>query len=177
MRERQTQTIWTIEKARITPAYAGKTKHSGWLGKNSWDHPRVCGKDAIRFHIRLICWGSPPRMRERRFNATSVFLLLRITPAYAGKTFQWHTWVTVAIRITPAYAGKTILLACKVGAAQDHPRVCGKDFSAMMHLDPSQGSPPRMRERPHGVFSTIRSSRITPAYAGKTMRACRLSRR
>ena len=33
-------------------------------------------------------------------------------------------------RITPAYAGKTVVIASIGIAAEDHPRVCGKDLSS-----------------------------------------------
>ena len=50
---------------RITPAYAGKTL----TGLNpyfpNWDHPRVCGENRLIVCARLICRGSPPRMRGK----------------------------------------------------------------------------------------------------------------
>ena len=73
-----------------------------------------------------------------------------------------------SIRITPAYAGKTMSFGFLPSAMRDHPRVCGKDRCILRLIVHLLGSPPRMRER-HGCgTTTILSSRITPAYAGKT---------
>ena len=71
------------------------------------------------------------------------------------------------IRITPAYAGKSFKVkefACKDG---DHPRVCGEKYSVVSAQNVESGSPPRMRGKdPYGVHKAF-SKRITPAYAGK----------
>ena len=93
--------------ARITPAYAGKrqTKQS-----HSWvcgDHPRLCGEKhvlllsvpvqsgitpayagkSIYFSIMLFFYvGSPPPMRGKVSDTPPPILLIRITPAYAGKS-------------------------------------------------------------------------------------------
>ena len=71
-------------------------------------------------------------------------------------------------RITPAYAGKTPFSSSQAAAAQDHPRVCGKDKSELLCFCSQIGSPPRMRERLSGDPTLITTPRITPAYAGKT---------
>ena len=52
--------------------------------------------------------GSPPLTRER--------------PSYV-------TTVWVVKRITPAYAGKTCLVVAFLASSQDHPRLRGKDLS------------------------------------------------
>ena len=70
------------------------------------DHPRVCGKDAVRRSCRKPSKGSPPRMRERRIVTRHIVKLHGITPAYAGKTDK----------VKPTG-----------GDTEDHPRVCGKD--------------------------------------------------
>ena len=53
--------IWV----RITPACAGKTRSKSSSGKVKWDHPRVCGKNRIRFGLAQVKVGSPPRVREK----------------------------------------------------------------------------------------------------------------
>ena len=131
----------------ITPAYAGKTLRLGVLATTIGDHPRVCGKDCgllggVRCKI-----GSPPRMRERPFFAATSHLSVRITPAYAGKTF-------LCGHFTPQ--------------CEDHPRVCGKDCGVLWSYLVLMGSPPRMRERPEERKADDANIRITPAYAGKT---------
>ena len=54
--------IWV----RITPACAGKTRSKSSSGKVKWDHPRVCGKNRIRFGLAQVKVGSPPRVREKQ---------------------------------------------------------------------------------------------------------------
>ena len=73
------------------------------------------------------------------------------------------------VRITPAYAGKTFPIAMVLPFSRDHPRVCGKDLFAFRDRLIFQGSPPRMRERLNSFIRGITRSRITPAYAGKTI--------
>ena len=66
-------------------------------------------------------------MRERLAQRASFLVVLGITPAYAGKT------------------GAKGELPCR---PWDHPRVCGKDSAFLFGFYLTQGSPPRMRERP-----------------------------
>ena len=114
---------------------------------------------------------------------------MRITPAYAGKT---HTGITCpsastdsppltrerrkimdkfnrSHRITPAYAGKTLMVAGRVIADKDHPRLRGKDYPQSRHFPTNLGSPPLTRERHIMPFITLKTAGITPAYAGKTL--------
>ena len=72
-----------------------------------WDHPRVCGKNIASAVENLCFMGSPPRMREKLETTDKKYKFLRITPAYAGKTFHFKN--------------------CFI-SRQDHPRVCGKNF-------------------------------------------------
>ena len=91
--------------------------------------------------------GSPPRMRGKR----------------CVRCFS-----IVSYRITPADAGKTILQHTRQQAEQDHPRGCGENMLLFMSLSPLVGSPPRMRGKLTYPRYSVKSSRITPAYAGKT---------
>ena len=50
---------------RITPAYAGKRRHSNGDENLPWDHPRVCGEKLPRGSRYWPGWGSPPRMRGK----------------------------------------------------------------------------------------------------------------
>ena len=76
--------------------------------------------------------------------------------------------VTVfACRITPAYAGKRKTARPFPGAAWDHPRLCGEKYVTIISVKAQAGSPPPMRGKvPKNVYRA-RSTRITPAYAGK----------
>ena len=70
--------------------------------------------------------------------------------------------------ITPAYAGKSLGAARVAGTGQDHPRVCGEKskYRGICALLP--GSPPRMRGKVLYYGSKDLTTRITPAYAGKS---------
>ena len=74
-------------------------------------------------------------------------------------------------RITPAYAGKTRFRPLTVARDRDHPRVCGENHRDTRHGVPQTGSPPRMRGKLIKTAAQLSSVRITPAYAGKTVKA------
>ena len=50
---------------------------------------------------------------------------------------------------------------------QDHPRVCGEKRAAMDSRKESGGSPPRVRGKEARFSKIVKSTRITPACAGK----------
>ena len=147
MRERRFPLSWYKYSMRITPAYAGKTRILPSTAIPRQDHPRVCGKDTRLRSVSFGQRGSPPRMRERLLKFLALDFVLRITPAYAGKTWAMR------------------YINCK---CQDHPRVCGKDMSGQLRRPRYAGSPPRMRERLFANVNIFAHWRITPAYAGKT---------
>ena len=91
--------------SRITPAYAGKSGGSGGACSSCWDHPRLCGEKTVEFRGCDNLVGSPPPMRGKERRSPHLPRLLRITPAYAGKS-QNHKQVQ--------WFGK------------DHPRLCGE---------------------------------------------------
>ena len=65
VRERLNGMIILIREFGITPACAGKTNSDGNALRSYEDHPRVCGKDALRASTITSLGGSPPRVRER----------------------------------------------------------------------------------------------------------------
>ena len=73
-------------RGRITPAYAGKTFFVNFGTRCVEDHPRVCGENKEAQAIKVLRTGSPPRMRGKHLHGESLQAMLRITPAYAGKT-------------------------------------------------------------------------------------------
>ena len=75
-----------VHAARITPAYAGKSSPHLSGVFNSRDHPRLCGEKLISLHKSSSERGSPPPMRGKVFFNDFSHGLLRITPAYAGKS-------------------------------------------------------------------------------------------
>ena len=153
----------------ITPAYAGKrgcflTISCNSIGSPprmrgkasslrrrrsiSRDHPRVCGEKQTGRRVLSLQEGSPPRMRGKADVPGDKIDFSRITPAYAGKRTVYE--------VMPFIIG-------------DHPRVCGEKFPFGTGPAAGQGSPPRMRGKVlidvHGYYA----SRITPAYAGKSI--------
>ena len=75
----------------------------------------------------------------------------------------------VVDRITPAYAGKSTVEHQNGLHSQDHPRVCGEKLAFPAFLAREMGSPPRMRGKDMDTLQTVHDSRITPAYAGKSV--------
>ena len=71
------------------------------------------------------------------------------------------------IRITPAYAGKSSASSSSVHRSRDHPRVCGEKIVLVIVFCSLMGSPPRMRGKVmrKEILRIIHG--ITPAYAGK----------
>ena len=132
----------------ITPAYAGK---SFFMCRSAFflqDHPRVCGEK-----LKIPCWiapkvGSPPRMRGKAQQSVSTIQQVGITPAYAGKSLRCG------------------LVFC---SRWDHPRVCGEKGLTFHQMLRPTGSPPRMRGKGRVSTHLHGRSRITPAYAGKSV--------
>ena len=148
MRGKASLSVSSKRMCRITPAYAGKSHRGSRGGLLQKDHPRVCGE---KFEPGLHSWcvkGSPPRMRGK----ASFFGIsqpgVRITPAYAGKS----------------YTGKTPNVTFK-----DHPRVCGEKSTASSKRLRGMGSPPRMRGKEFPATDGRPLRGITPAYAGKSV--------
>ena len=72
------------------------------------------------------------------------------------------------IRITPAYAGKSGLSSKNILQVKDHPRVCGEKVNIGRDNNAPRGSPPRMRGKDQALKYAVKGARITPAYAGKS---------
>ena len=73
----------------------------------------------------------------------------------------------VRVRITPAYAGKSFKITCYNVPNKDHPRLCGEKEADVQFLRHSLGSPPPMRGKGQKDRWEKVPRRITPAYAGK----------
>ena len=126
VREKLITHLLNAVRLRITPACAGKTLPWSASGLLPGDHPRVCGKNFIVCCFSKSALGSPPRVREKLKQLLQKRLLIRITPACAGKTVRRQ---------------------CLTHKLQDHPRVCGKNFFYNRWLWFLLGSPPRVREK------------------------------
>ena len=96
-------TIFT--RARITPAYAGKSKFLLYIFPHTRDHPRLCGEKLLVSAEMRTAEGSPPPMRGKVVPRLYNTDLNGITPAYAGKRISWsNPWEQ----------------------SGDHPRLCGE---------------------------------------------------
>ena len=72
-------------RPRITPAWAGKSGKSAVKAVQLKDHPRVGGEKDLPHQVIVSVLGSPPRGRGKVSLGSAFGVLLRITPAWAGK--------------------------------------------------------------------------------------------
>ena len=84
-----------------------------------------------------------------------------------GKAFKWLIYLTF-IRITPAYAGKSFKCSEIVFFFKDHPRLCGEKSFEQFRIFCVKGSPPPMRGKVVRLLDNRKCLGITPAYAGKS---------
>ncbi len=131
----------------ITPAYAGKTEGKPDKERPSRDHPRLRGENRSEYFSTPVFSGSPPPTRGKPVNLTILKALLRITPAYAGKTNS--------VKDLERTAG-------------DHPRLRGENLTSLSVTSRVSGSPPPTRGKLRNNNAPTLYIRITPAYAGKT---------
>ena len=133
----------------ITPAYAGKRWRRVLSVSMSWDHPRLRGEKGNPESGRYFRFGSPPPTR--------------------GKGRR-KLWLTFRLRITPAYAGKSVWEVSYGATTKDHPRLRGEKVPVGKAGEENPGSPPPTRGKEGRPGNRFVSSRITPAYAGKSQR-------
>ena len=151
------------------------------------DHPRMGGEKVLP-EIAVSCAvGSPPRRRGKETRPDIYRQLSRITPARAGKrlTAQSQTSAMAGSPphgrgkdsvmyclqgvhgITPAWAGKRLSPVTPYNPPSDHPRMGGEKPRLRSRKIRKWGSPPRRRGKGAEKISRRKSSRITPAWAGK----------
>ena len=107
----------------------------------------MCGENSSGAPDGCLVCGSPPRVRGKPCSSFSAHISLGITPACAGKTFDFF-----------------LCAFC----AEDHPRVCGENYGEDYFIGLGQGSPPRVRGKQEYEREAKSIYRITPACAGKT---------
>ena len=131
----------------ITPAQAGKRRQSSHCLRPDRDHPRA-GGEKTEYAKRLPpCQGLPPRRRGKVFLTDLVRVVVRITPAQAGKSRR----------------------CCLPGSPRrDHPRVGGEKLGLCRCHYGVIGSPPRGRGKGIQRVVLFITLRITPAWAGKS---------
>ena len=88
MRGKDITATWATSIFRITPAYAGKSSVVPYPVPASRDHPRLCGEKVQTASGIAPMTGSPPPMRGKATRTPLFFQNLRITPAYAGKSYN-----------------------------------------------------------------------------------------
>ena len=124
MRGKRVNLVKGLWEGRITPAGAGKTSKDVLQGEPATDHPRRCGENRLSLIARCRREGSPPQVRGKH------------TLSRVGR---------LLVRITPAGAGKTRIQILRGGQHQDHPRRCGENSSSVSPVRSTQGSPPQVR--------------------------------
>ena len=132
---------------RITPAYAGKRLKVWTYPLSCQDHPCICGEKIAAAVLNVTVTGSPLHMRGK------VGLL---------------AFKKASVRITPAYAGKSRQAVDKIQLDKDHPCICGEKLRNSNQALQRLGSPLHMRGKAITVLAGETSTRITPAYAGKS---------
>ena len=136
-----------LRSARIIPACAGNRSQERPEGRQSSDHPRVCGEQAPRDRRRADCVGSSPRVRGTGARNRPHAPLHRIIPACAGNSAHRQT----------AHDNPS-----------DHPRVCGEQACICRISRTSNGSSPRVRGTGYFECDFHVLFRIIPACAGNS---------
>ena len=93
----------SCRRARITPAYAGKSLPPDNNPSTSWDHPRVCGEKFLVYRYPMNHLGSPPRMRGKGKKWHIGNKRAGITPAYAGKRLKRSRSTVSPVAIVPLF--------------------------------------------------------------------------
>ena len=96
----------TCEQIRITPAYAGKSNVGMINIRSEGDHPRLCGEKFTARNRSPDMTGSPPPMRGKDKSGAVISRLVRITPAYAGKSEMKSSPISSPIGSPPPMRGK-----------------------------------------------------------------------
>ena len=133
-------------RRRITPAWAGKRARGLTLWVVCGDHPRMGGEKLFDNGTGQGAQGSPPHGRGKGITARPKGWSGRITPAWAGKSFECTVTKKCVLgspphgrgkvqamrrgevnrRITPAWAGKRAVYQADRERNQDHPRMGGE---------------------------------------------------
>ena len=131
----------------LIPAHAGKTAHNWTLSVELWAHPRSRGENLIVTCARASAVGSSPLTRGKRDVVDCDAEPLGLIPAHAGKT------------VSPSSIS-SLLWA--------HPRSRGENSISCLSSAKFAGSSPLTRGKPATPESSVTSSGLIPAHAGKT---------
>ncbi len=182
--------VW-VSMLGLTPAQAGRTGRSRSAKSRAWAHPRAGGADLVSASMVASADGSPPRRRGGRPRSSSCVSPPAAHPRAGGADLYLRrlsiltegspprrrggpgplAQILGAPRLTPAQAGRTNDSVNVSPLLRAHPRAGGADFS----MDPGEvagkGSPPRRRGGPGLVGQAGDGRGLTPAQAGRTLRA------
>ena len=131
----------------LIPAWAGKTPAVSMLYARVPAHPRVGGENGQGDGLSAVARGSSPRGRGKL-----VVVVLGV----------------VEFRLIPAWAGKTTSSTPSRRRSRAHPRVGGENCSRACCMERLMGSSPRGRGKPLNFAGLDSSTRLIPAWAGKT---------
>ena len=131
----------------LIPAWAGKTTGEPVDARHTGAHPRVGGENPPGSSRRGSGGGSSPRGRGKQGSVLKVCAMIRLIPAWAGKTSAFD-----AAR----------------SARAAHPRVGGENPQESGWNLENQGSSPRGRGKLRRDTREAQGVRLIPAWAGKT---------
>jgi len=109
-------------------------------------HPHVCGEGHINLHLRIVLWGSSPRVWGRRFKKEKKI----------GKD-----------RFIPTCVGKAEQTANTASLSTVHPHVCGEGLSLRPKWQIRNGSSPRVWGRLNTQSHAGNRPRFIPTCVGK----------
>ena len=120
---------------RITPAYAGKSYNPRQALSAPRDHPRLCGEKRPTTKAPSEHEGSPPPMRGKVLFIHLSEIVLRITPAYAGKSFRIVVSTAFKSGSPPPMRGKVPAMGCFVQKIRITPAYAGKRGFVCKEID------------------------------------------
>ena len=79
-----------VKLVGLIPAWAGKTGERVGEREHGRAHPRVGGENGYFVLTKLLVQGSSPRGRGKHSSSTVRRIMVRLIPAWAGKTASGH---------------------------------------------------------------------------------------
>ena len=154
---------------RITPAYAGKSRHTTGFYCLRRDHPRLCGEKQLSPTGSIAHFGITPAYAGKRCMAAAPCFSRMDHPRLCGEKWAEDGATRQAAGSPPPMRGKVI--ACYLAGAVYGitPAYAGKSGVHDAYTPDRVGSPPPMRGKASGDAVSDSVSGITPAYAGKSI--------